>query len=159
MGRAQALYDRWQSEVTRIAELVQSGVIDVQTRDETQNQFKAAEAARNEATAKVASAEAAVTKAEADRDKAAADVDAAEARLEVAKAEVGRLAALLGYTKITRPVRRRGDPPGGEHRRLRAPPAARHGLFTRGPARPGPGGGPGARGGRRAGRGRAGRCG
>jgi RND family efflux transporter MFP subunit len=103
MSRAQALYDRWQSEANRIAGLVQTGVIDAQTRDETLNQFRAAEAGRNEATAKVASAEAAVTKARADRDKAGADVAAAEARREVARAEVRRLAALLGYARITAP--------------------------------------------------------
>ena len=80
-----------------------AGSIDRQTRDETQNQFKAAEAGRKEAAARVASAEAAVKKAEADRDKAAADVAAAKARLEVAKAEVGRVDALRGYTKIKAP--------------------------------------------------------
>jgi len=103
MGRAQALYDRWQSEVTRISGLVQGGVIDSQTRDETQNQFRAAEATRTEVAAKVTTAEAGVRKAQADKDKAVADVTAAEARLEVAKADVGRLAALLGYARITAP--------------------------------------------------------
>lgn len=103
VSRAQALYDRWQSEVRRISGLVQGGVIDAQTRDETQNQFKAAEATRTEVAAKVASAEAGVRKAQADRDKAAAEVTSAEARLEVSKAEVGRLAALVGYARITAP--------------------------------------------------------
>jgi multidrug efflux pump subunit AcrA (membrane-fusion protein) len=103
LGRAQALFDRWQSEAGRIAGLVQGGVIDPQTRDETRNQLRAAEAARAEAAAKVTSAEAGVRKAAADRDKAAADVTAAEAKREVAGAEVGRLAALLGYARITAP--------------------------------------------------------
>jgi RND family efflux transporter MFP subunit len=103
MSRAQALYDRWQSEANRITGLVQTGVIDAQTRDETQNQFRAAEAGRTEVAAKVTSAEAAVTKARADRDKAGADVAAAEARRDVARAEVRRLAALLGYTRLTAP--------------------------------------------------------
>jgi len=103
MSRAQAMVDRWQSELTRISGLVQSGVIDSQTRDETTNQLKAAEAGRNEVAAKVTSAEAGVRKSQADKDKAVADVAAYEARLEVAKAEVGRLAALLGYARITAP--------------------------------------------------------
>lgn len=103
MSRAQALYDRWQSEVTRISGLVQGGVIDSQTRDETQNQFRAAEATRTEVAAKVATAEAGVRKSQADRDKATADVVAAEAHLEVARADVGRLAALLGYARIAAP--------------------------------------------------------
>jgi HlyD family secretion protein len=103
LSRGQALYDRWKSESERISGLVKSGVIDSQTRDETTNQFKAAEATRNEAAAKVASAEAEVRKAEADHGKAAADVAAAEAKLEVSKTEVARLAALMGYTRIAAP--------------------------------------------------------
>ena len=103
VSRAEALYTRWQSEVARIGDLVRGGVIDAQTRDETQNQFKAAQASRDEAHAKVASAEAAVRKAKADRDKSASDVTAAEARQEVARADARRMAALVGYGKIVAP--------------------------------------------------------
>jgi multidrug resistance efflux pump len=103
VDRAQAVYERWQREVTRIEKLVKGGVDTGQTLDETQLQLRAAEAARKEANARVVSARAAVRKAEADEAKAAADVDAARDRLEVAKAEVGRVEALLGYTKITAP--------------------------------------------------------
>jgi HlyD family secretion protein len=103
LSRGQALYDRWQSEANRMSGLVRGGVIDNQTRDETMNQFKAAEATRNEAAAKVATAEADVRKSEAARGKAVADVAAAEAKLEVAKVEVSRVNALLDYTKITAP--------------------------------------------------------
>jgi multidrug efflux pump subunit AcrA (membrane-fusion protein) len=101
--RAQALYDRWQSEVARVEKLLADGVDVRQTLDETRNQFKAAGAARKEAVARVVSANAAVKKAEADRDKADADVEAAKARLEVAKAEASRVDALRGYTKIKAP--------------------------------------------------------
>lgn len=101
--RAGALFGRWQSEVERISDLVKGGVIDSQTRDETMNQFKAAEATRTEANAKVQSARAAVKKAEADQAKSSADVEAAKARLDVAKAEVARTDALRGYTKIAAP--------------------------------------------------------
>ena len=101
--RAQAMYERWQKEVDRIAKLVTGGVGDLQTRDETQNQFRAAEAGRREAIARVGSARAAVKKSEADEAKAAADLSAAKAKLEVAKSEVGRLAALRGYTTIKAP--------------------------------------------------------
>lgn len=103
LGRASALFTRWESESSRIAGLVRSGVIDAQTRDETLNQFRAAEATRAEATAKVASAEAAVLKAKADRDKAIADVTASEARQEVSEAEVARLTELRKYTRVTAP--------------------------------------------------------
>ncbi|HET6573998.1 MAG TPA: efflux RND transporter periplasmic adaptor subunit [Fimbriiglobus sp.] len=103
LTRSQALYDRWQSELTRIGGLVRGGVIDAQTRDETQNQFKAAQAGRDEAAAKVSSAEAGVRKARADRDKTAADVTAAEAKQEVTRADARRLAALVGYGRIVAP--------------------------------------------------------
>lgn len=101
--RAEALYARWESEAARVGKMVTGGVIDAQTRDETQYQFKAAEATRTEATAKVTSAEAGVAKAEADRDKAAADVTAVEARRDVAMADVRRVDALRGYTRVKAP--------------------------------------------------------
>jgi multidrug efflux pump subunit AcrA (membrane-fusion protein) len=103
LTRAQALYDRWQSEVARIGGLVQGGVIDAQSRDETQNQFKAAQAGRDEAAAKVASGEAAVRKARAVRDESAATMTTAEARRDVARAEARRLEALVGYGRIAAP--------------------------------------------------------
>src|SRR5205085_1229186 len=73
------------------------------TRDETMNQFKAADAGRSEILARVASAKTNVKKVEADRDKSIADVDAFRAKLDVAKAEVERLDALRNYTKIKAP--------------------------------------------------------
>ncbi|MCE9561820.1 MAG: efflux RND transporter periplasmic adaptor subunit [Planctomycetes bacterium] len=103
VDRTQALVESWQKEFERVGKLVTGGVGDRQTRDETQNQLKAAEATLKGATARVLSAKAAVTKAEADRDKAAADIDAAKARVDVAKAEAGRLKALLAYTEIKAP--------------------------------------------------------
>lgn len=101
--RAEALHVRWTSEADRQAGLVERGVIDSQTADETKNQSAAAEAGLAEAKARVVSAKAAVTKASADRDKAAADVNAALARCEVCRAEHRRIKAMLGYTKIRAP--------------------------------------------------------
>jgi multidrug resistance efflux pump len=101
--RAQASYERWQLEVARVKKLIADGVDARQTLAETEYQFKAVDAARKEANARVASTKAAVTKAEADRDKAAADIDAAKARLEVAREEVGRTETLRGYTQIKAP--------------------------------------------------------
>jgi multidrug resistance efflux pump len=103
VDRAQAQVERWQLEVKRIAKLLSDGVGDLQTLDETKNQFKTAEAAYKEATARVAARKAAVEKAKADKDKAAADVNAAKAKLDVAKAEVARIDALRGYMKIVAP--------------------------------------------------------
>ncbi len=103
IARSQALFDRWESESKRITGLVKGGVVDSQTSDETNNQFRASAASRDESKARVVTAEAEVRRWKADRDKAAADIDAATARLDVAKAEVRRLEALLGYTKIRAP--------------------------------------------------------
>ena len=86
---AQATFIRWESEAKRVAEMVRTKVVNPQAGDETENQFR--------------SAEAALRKAKADREKAKADTDAAQARLEVAKADVRRTQALLGYTKIRAP--------------------------------------------------------
>ncbi|MBA4190533.1 MAG: hypothetical protein C0467_21310 [Planctomycetaceae bacterium] len=112
VDRTLALVESWQKEMERVTKLVTGGVGDRQTRDETQNQLKAAEATMKGANARVLSMKAAVTKAEADRDKAAADIDAAKARIDVAKAEAGRLKELLAYTEIKAPfdgiVTRRG---------------------------------------------------
>jgi len=93
---AKAQSDRWESESKRIAGLVKTGTIDAQSRDETLNQFKGAEA-------HVLSTEAAVSKAKADRDKALADVRSMQARVEVAKADALEAEAMLGYAKIRAP--------------------------------------------------------
>jgi HlyD family secretion protein len=101
--RAQAMYERWSSQARRMERLAATRVVDEQTRDETNNQFRAAAASRDEARARVISAGAVARKARADRDKSAADLKAAEAKLEVARADARRLEALVGYTKIRAP--------------------------------------------------------
>jgi len=101
--RAQANYERWESEYGRIDDLVKHNVIDKQTRDETRNQFKAADAARQEVEAKVASSQATERESEAKRNKARADLSAARAHVQVAQAEAGRAAAWLDYATIRAP--------------------------------------------------------
>lgn len=103
VDRAQAVYERWQKEVERIARLLGGGVGDSQTLDETKNQLKAAEAGRKEAAARVLSSQSMVKKAAADEAKATADIATAQAKLEVARAEVRRLDALRGYTTLKAP--------------------------------------------------------
>jgi RND family efflux transporter MFP subunit len=93
---AKALVERWDSESKRIAGIAKTGILDIQVREETHYQFKAA-------GARQLSAEAAVRKARADRDKAAADVQATEARGDVARADALRAEAMLGYAKIRAP--------------------------------------------------------
>jgi multidrug efflux pump subunit AcrA (membrane-fusion protein) len=101
--RARANFDRWQSEAGRVAALVEKRVIDEQTRDETLNQFRAAEAALGEVEARVKSAEASRAESEARRDKATADVAVAEAKARVAAADEGRTRATLGYARLVAP--------------------------------------------------------
>jgi HlyD family secretion protein len=86
---AQALYERWQSEYERLKGLAKGNVIDEQTRDETKNQFKAAEATRKERAAQ--------------RTLALDDIIVAERKLEVARAEHKRVLALLDYARIRVP--------------------------------------------------------
>jgi HlyD family secretion protein len=101
--RTRANRDRWQSEYTRMAALVQSRVLDEQSRDETQNQFRAAEAALEEAEARVRSAEAAHSESQAKKAKAEADLEAARNRVRVAEADSRYTAALLEYAQIRAP--------------------------------------------------------
>ncbi|MFO0807961.1 MAG: efflux RND transporter periplasmic adaptor subunit [Gemmataceae bacterium] len=101
--RVKANHDRWKSEANRVAGLVERRVIDEQTRDETLNQYRAAEAMLEEVEAKVRSAEAAEIESGARRDKAKADVAVADAKAKVAAADEGRLRALLDYAKVTAP--------------------------------------------------------
>lgn len=102
-ARAQAVFARWESEYKRVSGLVQRGVIDEQTRDETENQFKASSASRQEVEAHVLSAKAMEKESVAKSNKAKADLDAAIARVEVAKAEEGRMKALTEYMMIRAP--------------------------------------------------------
>lgn len=102
-ARILADYERWESEVKRVEELVSKRVIDSQARDEVLKQFRSAGAAREEVKAKVATAAAAAEEAKAMIGRAEADAIAAAAKVAVARTEVNRVAALLGYTKITAP--------------------------------------------------------
>ncbi len=102
-GRTKADYARWQGEYNRVSDLAQRKLLDKQVVEETLNQFRSAEAARDETEAKVAAAEAAHKESVARRDKARADVTAAKARLGVAEADHRRMAAWLGYAAVRAP--------------------------------------------------------
>jgi len=101
--RASAQYERWEAEISRINNLIQRGIADAQTRDQIQGEYRSATANRDEATAKLATAEANARKARADRDKAVAAVTASQTHVKVAQAEARRLKAMLEYTKIRAP--------------------------------------------------------
>lgn len=96
IARAEALAQRWKSENDRVASLVGRGVIDEQTRDETINQYRSAQASLEESRARVRSAEASEAKAEA-------DVTGSRAKHDVARAEIGRAKVMVTLKKIVAP--------------------------------------------------------
>lgn len=101
--RADADVARWQSQHTRISQLVAGGSLDRKLEDETRDSLKAAEAAQGEVRAKVGAAKAALVQSQAESAKATANVAVARARLGNAKADVSRVKALLQYTRIRAP--------------------------------------------------------
>jgi RND family efflux transporter MFP subunit len=101
--KAQGEYERWKAEYLRVDELAQAGSITKQVVDEKKQQYKASEAARAEAHAKVDSMSAAHAEAQAKVAKAKVDATAAAAHVEVAKAKMNRVKTLLDYTKIRAP--------------------------------------------------------
>jgi RND family efflux transporter MFP subunit len=103
LRRAEANLNRWKSEEARIAKLVLDRTVEPQVGDETRNQLLASEAARDEANARVTTANANARRSGFERDKARADIDVAEAKLHVADAEARRLQDLLGYAQVRAP--------------------------------------------------------
>jgi RND family efflux transporter MFP subunit len=103
IGRAEGEYERWKSEYERIKELAAQGSVTTKLVDETLNQFRSADAARNEAEANVESAKAALHGERANIAKAQADVTAAEARERVAQADLTKTQTMLGYAQIKAP--------------------------------------------------------
>lgn len=101
--RANADYERRKIELARIKDLASRQGVTEKLVDETQYQFRAAEAAQKEIAAKVKSAQAQRDEAGALVEKAEADLEAAHARLGVAQADEQRLAAMLKYTTIRAP--------------------------------------------------------
>ena len=101
--RATGEYERWKAEYARIKTLAESGAVTKKMADETLNQFRAAEAAREEAVAAVQSTEAASRESQANIGKAEADRVAAGARLEVATADLAHAKTMLGYAEIKAP--------------------------------------------------------
>lgn len=95
-ARADALYQKWHGEFARVKKLVESNAVTQKVADETEQQFKAADAARRETAAHIKSAEAKLAESEANIEKARAD-------LNVARADADKTQALWGYTQIRAP--------------------------------------------------------
>lgn len=101
--RADAMYERWKSEFERIRELAMKQAVTEKVADETQQQFKAADAARREIAAKIKSAQAKLSESAANIEKADADLDAAKSKHKVAQADEQRTLALLSYATLRAP--------------------------------------------------------
>jgi RND family efflux transporter MFP subunit len=101
--RATADVARWKSESARIDELAERSAVSRKVADETLNQLRAAEGAKQEIEAQVKSSQAAVREAKAKLAAAKADVDAAIARLAVVQADHDRAKALSDYAVIKAP--------------------------------------------------------
>lgn len=101
--RADGEYQRWKAELARMEELAAGRAISEKLVDETLNQFRAAEAAKGEAAARIRSAKTAVRETEAVVAKAKADQAVGRARVAVTKCGLDRMQALLGYAKIRAP--------------------------------------------------------
>ncbi len=103
--RAAGEYERWQAEHARMKELASGGSVTEKLVDETLNQLRASEAAREEAAATVKSAEASLRAAHANVQKSRADAVAAGAHRQVASANLARAKTMLDYTEIKAPFK------------------------------------------------------
>jgi HlyD family secretion protein len=101
--RSEGEYARWQAEYERVKALAASRSVTEKLADETLNQFRSTEAAKQEAESALRSANALVDEAQSNIAKVEADKGAAEARLKVAEANLARTVTLLKYTEIKAP--------------------------------------------------------
>jgi RND family efflux transporter MFP subunit len=101
--RAEADYARWKSERDRMTELADKGAVTRKLAEETENNFRSSDAALNETSAKIKSAESLHRVSQAQVEKASVDYEAAEARLLVARADYERAVVLREYATIRAP--------------------------------------------------------
>lgn len=93
---AEANHNFWKSQSARFTNLVKDSVLDKQSQEEADNQFRSAAAALSEAKAKVQSAKALLQEKESARAKAEVDIRAAEAARR-------RQADLVAYASLKAP--------------------------------------------------------
>lgn len=101
--RANAQYSRWKSEYDRMQALAEAKTITPKLAEETELQFRSAQASQAEANAKMKSAKAGENEAAVAVEKAQADLQATKAHLKVAEADRDRVAALREYLQIRAP--------------------------------------------------------
>jgi len=99
----QAQVDRWESEVKRLKREVQTGVVDRQVHEESENQRRSSIAARDKARADILTAEADLESKQATEKEDEVAVDVAKAALEVAISDWKRMEAWVGYLKLYAP--------------------------------------------------------
>lgn len=101
--RANAQFERWKSEYDRIQVLADAKTVTPKLAEETELQFKSAQAGQAEADAKLKSAKAAENEAVVAIEKADADLLAVKSHLKVAEAERDGVAAMRDYLQIRAP--------------------------------------------------------
>jgi multidrug efflux pump subunit AcrA (membrane-fusion protein) len=101
--RAEAAAARWSSEYDRGRKLVQSRSISSTEYESIQDQHRSAQATVAESKASIDLASADQSAREADLAQAEAKVEVAAGQLSVAEADRDRLAALVGFSRITAP--------------------------------------------------------
>lgn len=101
--RAEAMHERWKSEFERVRELVEKKAVTQKVADETEQQFKAADAARREIAAKIKSAQAKLIESDANIEKAEADLVSTQSKHKVAQADEQKSLALLSYATLRAP--------------------------------------------------------
>ncbi len=101
--RAEAHFERWKSELNRMQTLADAKTVTAKLAEETELQFKSADASRTEATARLKSAKAHQNEAAVSVEKARADHLAVQSHLKVAEADRDRVSALRDYLQIRAP--------------------------------------------------------
>jgi HlyD family secretion protein len=128
--KTQADVKRWQSEYERVKSLADAKAVTAKLAEETEQQFRAAEASQSAAQAKVRSMSARASEAEVGVTKARADADAIRARQAVAEAAVRQAQAMVDYLTLRAPfdgiITERNIDPG----RLVQPGANQEPLLT-----------------------------
>ncbi len=101
--KTEADVKRWKSEFDRVSSLAETKAVTAKLADETEQQYRAAEAGQAAAHARVRSVEAKASEAKVGVRKAEADADAVSARLAVAHAGVRQAQAMVDYLTMRAP--------------------------------------------------------
>jgi HlyD family secretion protein len=101
--KVEAEYQRWKSEAERISVLASTKTVTAKLAEETMQQMKAADAAREEVVARIQSARAKQNEAKVAISKAKADLRSIEAKRKIAQAEFQRIKSLCEYMQIRAP--------------------------------------------------------